>query len=202
MIIYVNDYDVGIEALPTPTITLLLLLGANSSHNKKYHIVSYRIVSCFGYVWNADLQICGYNTNPNSKPNPTPCYRKSLVLWSALYWLYIRILSLPLCFMEGVLSLCAKYIYVCSLVSNYIIVTYWGRSIGITGIKRCCGRLREHRTLLCNFGCSWRGHSSTTTLKNRVPCVKVDKRLQISVVIRWQLISRGKLTTTSTTTLP
>jgi len=26
MIIYVNDYDVGIEALPTPTITLLLLL--------------------------------------------------------------------------------------------------------------------------------------------------------------------------------
>jgi len=24
MIIYVNDYDVGIEALPTPTITLLL----------------------------------------------------------------------------------------------------------------------------------------------------------------------------------
>jgi len=25
MIIYVNDYDVGIEALPTPTITLLLL---------------------------------------------------------------------------------------------------------------------------------------------------------------------------------
>jgi len=26
MIIYVNNYDVGIEALPTPTITLLLLL--------------------------------------------------------------------------------------------------------------------------------------------------------------------------------
>jgi len=28
MIIYVNDYDVGIEALPTPTITLLLLLNS------------------------------------------------------------------------------------------------------------------------------------------------------------------------------
>jgi len=26
MIVYVNDYDVGIEALPTPIITLLLLL--------------------------------------------------------------------------------------------------------------------------------------------------------------------------------
>jgi len=26
MIIYVNNYDVGIEVLPTPTITLLLLL--------------------------------------------------------------------------------------------------------------------------------------------------------------------------------
>ena len=26
MIIYVNNYDVGIEALPTPTITLLLPL--------------------------------------------------------------------------------------------------------------------------------------------------------------------------------
>jgi len=32
MIIYVNDYDVGIEALPTPTITLLLLLQVLSRY--------------------------------------------------------------------------------------------------------------------------------------------------------------------------
>ena len=32
MIIYVNDHDVGIEALPTPTITLLLLLLLECRH--------------------------------------------------------------------------------------------------------------------------------------------------------------------------
>jgi len=32
MIIYVNDYDVGIEALPTPTITLLMMCMYITQH--------------------------------------------------------------------------------------------------------------------------------------------------------------------------
>ena len=61
MIIYVNDYDVGIEALPTPTITLLLLLLLSSDFDIYqlafgiYHFV----FGSFRYIPQAD------DTNPN-----------------------------------------------------------------------------------------------------------------------------------------
>ena len=47
MIIYVNDYDVGIEALPTPTITLLLLLLMKKN---KHAIRLVGLPSCIGVI--------------------------------------------------------------------------------------------------------------------------------------------------------
>jgi len=59
MIIYVNDYDVGIEALPTPTITLLLLLMESEIISSSYIDFLFNKIDIL--IFSSDNLVCSYN---------------------------------------------------------------------------------------------------------------------------------------------